>query len=1733
MSKVYFDLSSGDFVQDWSDTGLITTNDDWNNVPSIMGYLGDDPSTTSADRDARTVTQDFATIDAIANQTNSGINNGGVAEFEIADPTIALQGSGTADNPNLVLYLDATDRQSMTLSFDARDIDARDDAVQQIVVQYRTADTGEWADVPGGYIADATDASDTLVTPLSVTLPDDANGASKLEVRIMTANANGSDEWVGIDNIHVTSQAAVAAPPAIDPFINEFHYDNAGGDVNEGIEIAGTAGTDLSGYSLVLYNGNGGGTYGSPIDLSGVIDDEGNGYGALAFDVPGLQNGSPDGFALVRTATGEVLQFLSYEGTITAVGGPADGMTSTDVGVSESGTTPATDSLQLVGSDIDHLTWQAEAPSSFGSLNSGETLGGSGSGGQPGVLSIADASVTEGDTGTQPISFTVSRDGGSTGAVTAHYDVAFGTADAADFANGQTFSGDIAFADGETSKTITLAVAGDTTIEADETFSVTLSDATGGATIDKASATGTIVNDDSNGSTGAENVFVNELHYDNSGSDTGEAIEVAGTAGTDLTGWSVVLYNGNGGADYQTIALSGVIADQSNGFGTVSVDAPGIQNGSPDGLALVDAGGNVVQFLSYEGIFTATSGPASGMTSTDIGVAEEPAPGTGFSLQLKGSGSTAADFTWSSASDDSFGAVNEGQSFLSATDTGYIRVDDATTLEGDSGTSALVFTIHRAGGSASAASVDYAFDTSGISADDLAPGQALTGTVQFAAGESTQQIVLQVQGDTNSEYNEAVGLTLSNPQGDIVIDEASATGTIINDDPIALAIYEIQGSGHTSAYVGQDVTTTGIVTQVGPFGFYLQDAHGDGDSATSDAIYVYTGSTPTVSVGDGVKTQGTVSEYAVDDKGLTTTELDHAIVTVTSTGNALPDAVVIGADGVLPPDKVIDDDGLTSYDPQHDGIDFYESLEGMRVTIENPLVIQSTNNYGETYVVASDGEGASGVSQRGGLTISEGDANPERIQIDSTSRDFTHLTQGDHIASVTGVVGYSYDSYEVLPDAEPTVVTPTTLARETTALQGDADHLSVATYNVENLDPSDNKYDILAHDMIYNLGAPDIISLQEVQDDNGNASGVLSANQNLGALVKAMNAADASAHYVFAQIDPATENSTGGEPNGNIRNAFVYDENRVTLVDGSLTQITGDAYYHSRNPLVGTFSFNDQNVTLINMHSYSRGGSDPDFGNVQPPAQSGDDRRTAQADGVRAYINDHLADDPALNFAVMGDFNGFYWEDAIQHLTEGGVLTNLSSLLPTEERYSYQYSGNLQEFDYILATGGLAAGAQYDSVHINAEFSPDTRPTDHDPQVALLHLAAPNVAPADLAIDHASVDENRPAGTLVGTLHADDAATDTLTYALVDDAGGRFAVDARTGAVSTTEAFDHESNASFTIVAQATDQGGLSTQQTIEIAVGDVNEAPHAVQDAISVDDDAETANLWDMLLGNDSDPDSGDSIVITGVDGSQTHGTLQFDADAHQLVYVADADSFDDLKPGETVIDHFTYTVTDAHGLTDTGTVDVTVNGIDHQGVVRLGGLFGGNLTGTAGDDTLVGLFGKNVIEGMKGNDLLLGGPGNDRIDGGAGNDRIFGGLGNDVMTGGDGHDSFGFELLSGRDTITDFDTNEDRIELGFGVRVRSTKVTDVDHDGIKDTVFGFSLGGSVTLLGVSDPDAVEFGHGSTPSLASALTNGHHGWLGAPADRSLPAFVGGLFGDQDHHELGYASHGLMDAFHH
>jgi predicted extracellular nuclease len=164
-------------------------------------------------------------------------------------------------------------------------------------------------------------------------------------------------------------------------------------------------------------------------------------------------------------------------------------------------------------------------------------------------------------------------------------------------------------------------------------------------------------------------VFVNEFHYDNIGTDTGEFIEIAAPAGTDLTGWSLVLYNSEGsvpGQSYNTRALTGVIADQQGGYGTLSFSYPsnGIQNGPADGIALVRPGGTTVeQFLGYEGPFTATNGPAAGMTSEDIGVSQSSSEPVGSSLQLTGTGLTYGDFTWSATTANTAGQPNTGQVF--------------------------------------------------------------------------------------------------------------------------------------------------------------------------------------------------------------------------------------------------------------------------------------------------------------------------------------------------------------------------------------------------------------------------------------------------------------------------------------------------------------------------------------------------------------------------------------------------------------------------------------------------------------------------------------------------------------------------------------------------------------------------------------------------------------------------------------------------------------------------------------------------------------------------------------------------------------------------------------------------------------------------------------------------------------------------------------------------------------
>lgn len=205
------------FTQDWTNIDLVSANDSWVGVPGIEGYRGDG-LTAANDVDARTVlaADDPGVLDVNANQTNPNtFTTGGVTEFHLADPVVALTGSGTADAPYIRLTLSTVGVTGVRVRYNLRDLDAStDNAVQQVALHYRVGASGAWTDVPAAYVADATTGPSlaTLVTPVDVVLPAAVDNQAVVQLRILTANATGNDEWVGIDDLVVEPATAPTSP---------------------------------------------------------------------------------------------------------------------------------------------------------------------------------------------------------------------------------------------------------------------------------------------------------------------------------------------------------------------------------------------------------------------------------------------------------------------------------------------------------------------------------------------------------------------------------------------------------------------------------------------------------------------------------------------------------------------------------------------------------------------------------------------------------------------------------------------------------------------------------------------------------------------------------------------------------------------------------------------------------------------------------------------------------------------------------------------------------------------------------------------------------------------------------------------------------------------------------------------------------------------------------------------------------------------------------------------------------------------------------------------------------------------------------------------------------------------------------------------------------------------------------------------------------------------------------
>ncbi|MEH2142870.1 endonuclease [Nostoc sp.] len=319
---------------------------------------------------------------------------------------------------------------------------------------------------------------------------------------------------------------------------------------------------------------------------------------------------------------------------------------------------------------------------------------------------------------------------------------------------------------------------------------------------------------------------------------------------------------------------------------------------------------------------------------------------------------------------------------------------------------------------------------------------------------------------------------------------------------------------------------------------------------------------------------------------------------------------------------------------------------------------------------------------------------------------------------------------------------PSVAERETTSLKNSQDVLTVATFNVENLDPKDRRFDQIAKIIGNNLNAPDVISLIEVQDNNGPINdNVVNANQTYQKLIAALENIG-STGYDFVDIAPS-DDQDGGEPGGNIRVGLLFRPSRITLAKlprrgGSLDAVaitqgsngldlslnpgridpTNNAFDQSRKPLATEFIFNDQKLFIIANHFISKLGGSPS-----------DAQRVKQAEIVNEFVAQLLQVDPQAKVIVLGDLNDL--PDSLPLKTlEGNILENLTVRLPLSDQFTYKFRGNLELIDHLLVSENLSRVAQpeIDIVHVNVGFSKPV--SDHDPVIAAFTLP-PNQSTSD------------------------------------------------------------------------------------------------------------------------------------------------------------------------------------------------------------------------------------------------------------------------------------------------------------------------------------------------------------------------------------------------------------------
>ncbi|MGT2744057.1 endonuclease/exonuclease/phosphatase family protein [Streptococcus phocae subsp. phocae] len=568
-----------------------------------------------------------------------------------------------------------------------------------------------------------------------------------------------------------------------------------------------------------------------------------------------------------------------------------------------------------------------------------------------------------------------------------------------------------------------------------------------------------------------------------------------------------------------------------------------------------------------------------------------------------------------------------------------------------------------------------------------------------------------------------------------------------------VTIGDIQGKSHQSPYNHRKVTVKDVVVTylVAPNNFYVQDLHPDGDSATSDGINVISEvDAKDIRIGDVLTLTGSVEEhfgkgYSEKSKtDLTITRIKAKEIEKTGTAE-LPKAIVIGKDRKIPAD-IIDNDGMTVFDPEEDALDFWESVEGMLVAVDDAKIV-GPMKHKEIYVLP--GSYQAKLNNMSGINLKPNTYNTGLVPILFKSGKQV-VKAGDFFTGrLVGPVTYSYTNYKVYVNDEtmPTL-NQGSVVPEKTYLAKDENRLSIASYNIENFSADkkstpDSKVKRIAQSFISDLQSPDIIGLIEVQDNNGPTDdGTTDASQSAARLIKAITDLGGPA-YTYVDIAPEN-NQDGGQPGGNIRVAFLYNKDRVSLSDkpkGTATQAvawengelnlsvgridpTNPIWETVRKSLAAEFIFKGQKVVVLANHLNSKRGDNGLYGRVQPVTFKSEERRHQLSKMLADFAKTGLAQNANVNIVMLGDFNDYEFTKTIS-LIETGGMSNLVSRHDEADRFSYFYQGNNQTLDNVLISNNLLGRYAFDMVHVNSPFMEEHgRASDHDPLLLQLELKA-------------------------------------------------------------------------------------------------------------------------------------------------------------------------------------------------------------------------------------------------------------------------------------------------------------------------------------------------------------------------------------------------------------------------